>query len=186
MPNPGNEINEQSFSLQPFPMDKPLSGLEITGKIARRSNTLVIRYALLDHLAEAVIPAAADVPARRNELWKETCFELFLSVGDSPRYWEFNLSPSGHWNIYRFENYRQGMQEETAFASLPFAVQRLPDLVSLALEADSEGIAGKGDTLKVGICTVIIHRDGELSYWALTHPGPKPDFHRRDGFTIGL
>ncbi len=179
-------MNEQSFSLQPFPTNKPFSSLEITGRIARRSNTLVIRYTLLDYLADAVIPPAAAVPARRNELWKETCFEFFLSVGDSPRYWEFNLSPAGHWNVYRFEDYRQGMREEAAFASLPFAVQRAPGIVSLALEADLAGIAAKGDTLKVGISTVIEHRDSELSYWALTHPDRKPDFHRRGGFTIGL
>ena len=64
----------------------------------------------------------ADMPARRDRLWEETCFEFFLAVKNSPRYWEFNLSPAGHWNVYRFADYRQGMQEEPAFASLPFSV----------------------------------------------------------------
>ena len=28
--------------------------------------------------------------------------------------------------------------------------------------------------------------DGTLSYWALAHPSPKPDFHHPDGFVLEL
>ena len=44
-------------------------------------------------------------PRRRDRLWEETCLELFLGEEGSERYWEFNLSPAGHWNVYRFEFY---------------------------------------------------------------------------------
>jgi len=33
---------------------------------------------------------------------------------------------------------------------------------------------------------VLERRNGALEYWALSHPGPEADFHRRDGFSLRL
>ncbi|MGH2415115.1 MAG: hypothetical protein ACRDEA_15770, partial [Microcystaceae cyanobacterium] len=66
-------MKDQRFSLQPFPTATSLPNLQITGNIARHSNTLTIRYALLGHLTELMIPTPTDRPARKNELWEETC-----------------------------------------------------------------------------------------------------------------
>ncbi len=175
-----------SFSLQPFPVAGHLPRVTIVGSIARRSNTLAIRYALLGQVADLVIPAPAAMPARRYALWEETCFEFFLAVKDSPRYWEINLSPSGDWNVYRFTAYRQGMQEETAFTSLPLSVQRESDSLSLALELDLDVIVRADQALEVAVSAVIKQRDGEVTYWALTHRGPQADFHRRDTFIMTM
>jgi hypothetical protein len=179
-------MNDRPFSLQPFPSANALPSLKITGNIARRSNTLAIRYALLGPLAELAIPAPADLPARRNGLWEETCFEFFLGVKDSDGYWEFNLSPAGDWNVYRFAAYRQGMQEETAFPSLPFSVQNQSDSLRLALELDLEKIVQPDQALEVAISAVLKPKDGEVTYWALTHPRPQADFHWRDSFILDL
>jgi len=164
----------------------PSAGLKITGNISQCFNTLVIRYALLGRLDKLRIPAPADTPARKHELWEETCFEFFLAVKNSPQYWEFNLSPSGHWNVYRFAAYRQGMEEEAAFMSLPFSVQNQPDSLLLALDLDLNQIVQADQALEVAISTVIKHGNGELSYWALLHPSPQADFHRRDSFIVEL
>ena len=179
-------MNHHNFFLQPFSPAGPLVHLQITGNIGRRANTLAIHYQLLGHLAELVIPAPADVPARKNCLWEGTCFELFLAVKNSPQYWECNLSPAGHWNVYRFGAYRQGMQEEMAFTSLPFRVQKESDSLQLALEVELDKIVQADQPLDVAISTVIEHRDGEVTYWALIHRGPQADFHRRDSFILEL
>jgi hypothetical protein len=179
-------MNHLSFSLQPFPKANPLPTLEITGSIARNFNTLAIRYVLLGHLAEIVTPPAQSLPARKTGLWEETCLEFFLAVRDCPRYWEFNLSPAGDWNVYRFAAYREGMQEETAFASLPLEVVNQSDSLVLALELTLDSILPTDQKLEVAISAVIKHRNGELSYWALTHRGPQVDFHRRAGFILKL
>jgi len=128
----------------------------------------------------------AEAPGRRHGLWEGTCFELFLGLKDSPRYWEFNLSPAGHWNVYRFESYRQGMVEETAITALPLRVQRREDSLSMALELDLRAIVPAGRALEAAIAAVLKSREDEASYWALTHPGPEADFHRRDGFILEL
>ena len=174
----------RDFSLQPFSPLAPLLTIKITSHIARRSRQLAIRYDLRGDLAELVIPAPAARPARRHRLWEETCFEFFLGVKDSPGYWEFNLSPSGHWNVYRFTGYRQGMAEETALTPLPMSVRRRPELLRLALELDVEEIVAADQPLMVGIAAVIKLAGGGLTYWALIHPGAEADFHRRDSFLV--
>ena len=174
----------QGFSLTPFPSACPLAAMKITGTIGRRDGVLSLEYELLGLTETIAVPVPAVVPVRRDGLWKETCFELFLGPEKSDRYWEFNFSPAGHWNIYGFEGYRQGMREEQAFASLPFFVQIHPDALNLSVELDLEKIIPRDRALKVGISAVVRSAGGECTYWALTYPGPQPDFHRRAGFII--
>ena len=179
-------MNSHRFSLKPFPSSDTLPYLEISGNIGRLSKTLTISYTLHGLLSEVIIPAPADVPARKNALWEETCFEFFLGTKKSDRYWEFNLSPAGHWNVYCFESYRQGMQEELAFESLIVNVQRKPDALQLSLKVDLDKINLIDKTLKVAISAVTKSINGKITYWALTHPGPQADFHLKDSFIIEL
>ncbi len=179
-------MNGQDFSLQPFSPIPPALDFKITGHIARRPRQLAIRYDLHGPLAELVIPAPADLPSRKHGLWGETCFEFFLGVKHAPRYWEFNLSPAGHWNVYRFAGYRQGMEEETAVTALPFDVKQQSGSRLLVLELDIDKIVRADQPLEVGIAAVIKLADGGLTYWALIHPGPEADFHRRDSFLVEL
>ena len=179
-------MNDQSFSLAPFPSARPLPSVTIDGTIARHAGTLTVSYALRGRLEEVVIPEPAAVPARKRGLWEETCFELFFAVRTSPRYWEVNLSPAGHWNVYRFASYRQEMEEETDFSSLPFRVERQSDSLSLSLELDLKRIARAVQVLEVAVSAVTKQRDGSVAHWALAHRGPKPDFHRRESFVVVL
>jgi len=179
-------MNEGSFSLEPFPTADPVPGLKFTGTIARRSHSLVLVYDLRGPVAELIIPAPAAVPARKTGLWQETCFEFFLAPRNSPGYWEFNLSPAGHWNAYRFAGYRQEMQEESALISFPFRLLNQSNSLRLVLELDLDRLVPVDQTLEVAISAVIHCRNGAMSYWALAHCGPAPDFHRRDSFVLVL
>ncbi len=76
------------------------------------------------------------------------------------------------------------MAEEAAFASLPFRVQRRPDSWLLTLKVDLAKIVPADQSLEIGISAVIKLREGEATYWALSHPGPQADFHRRDSFSV--
>ncbi|MEH1940224.1 MAG: DOMON-like domain-containing protein [Nostoc sp.] len=187
-------MNHQTFSLQPFPSTKSLLNLKIAGNIARNSNQLAISYTLEGDLKEISLALAqhggiappSNTPSRKHELWKDTCFEFFLGIKDSPRYWEFNLSPAGHWNVYRFDAYRQGMQEETAFTILPFNVQNQADGLALVLYVDLNKIVSAEQAIEIGITTVIKDRADEVTYWALTHQGAEADFHLRNSFIVKL
>ena len=174
------------FSLKPFRIEEDLPGIGIKGTIGRRSNTLSIGFALIGNLSDLSIPAPAESPGRKDRPWEGTCLELFLGMRDSGRYWEFNLSPAGHWNVYRFVSYRKGMREEPAFASLPFRVRTRPEGLRVSMELDIGKIVPTGKAVEAAVCAVILTLRGKRSHWALTHSGTRPDFHRRDGFALAL
>jgi hypothetical protein len=174
------------FFLKPFPGEANPAGVTIGGSIARRADALSVRYEVRGDLSKVSIPTAGEAPRRRDRLWEETCLELFLGTGDSDRYWEFNLSPSGNWNVYRFTRYREGMREEPAYPSLPFDVRIGPDSLDLSMELDVGTILTAEETLRIGVAAVVNTVDGRTIHLALTHPGPRPDYHQRDGFALLL
>ncbi len=183
-------MNEQTFSLKPFPDYQVQPDLRISGNIIRYVNELTITYALFGDLKDVLIAAdsnvSSNIAGRKHGLWEETCFEFFLGIKDSPSYWEFNLSPSGHWNVYSFEGYRQGMQEEILFTELPFTVQFPTDGLVTAVSINLDKFAPPDQIIQVGITSVIKQKDGSFSYWALAHKGEEPDFHLRKSFVIEL
>jgi hypothetical protein len=179
-------MTARDFSLQAFPGTGLQLDLKITGSVTRHYHTFDIRYVLHGPLADLLIPAPAEAPTRRHRLWEETCFEFFLALRNAPRYWEFNLSPAGDWNVYRFCDYREGMQEEPTFARLPFALNIQLDALTLNLKCPLDPIVPANQPLEVAVSAVTRHRNGKATCWALTHPGPQPDFHRRDSFIMDL
>lgn len=183
---PRYPVNLQGFSLIPFPAEEHRPDIGITGRVWQRADTLSVCYALRGNLSEIAMPASGELPERKDRLWEETCLEFFLGVRDSRRYWEFNLSPAGHWNVYRFTGYRKGMREEPAYTSLPFRLQMEPGTVRLSLDLGLGKIIPAGRTVEVAISAVIRTVAGMTSHWALVHPGPRPDFHRRDGFVLNV
>jgi len=78
-------LTRQSFSLIPFSaQDVPT--ITINGQIARQSSTFNIRYVLAGDLGAVSLPSLNANPARKDELWRRTCFELFLAIKDTPQY----------------------------------------------------------------------------------------------------
>jgi hypothetical protein len=119
--------------------------------------------------------------ARRDELWRTTCFEAFLTDG-SAGYIEVNLSPWKGWNIYRFDRYREGMREVEVLKPPQIEVRERRLEASLNLAALFPATA----RLHAGLTAVVSVPDGPLSYWALRHADEKPDFHRPESFVLEL
>ena len=176
----------RSLFLKPFPADAPVPGFQITTSIKRSSNIIAVSYALLGPITQLGLPAQAEKPSRKNALWEETCFELFLGIKNSARYWEFNISPAGHWNVYRFNAYRQGMLEEPAISSLPINIDHRSEVLRLSLKIGLDDIVPPEEVLEAAVSAVIKTVNGKMTYWALVHPGPEADFHRRDSFIVDL
>ncbi len=176
-------MKKYTFSLQPFQPTN--TDLQITGEISRDNNILTVYYRLKGDLGAIEIPAVEKLPIRKNELWETTCFEFFLGIKDTPMYWEFNLSPSGDWNIYHFDDYRQSMQLEHKVESLPFNILRDSNALYLGLEFNLDCLSII-ENLDVSITTVTKNKQGEISYWALKHSGEEADFHLRDSFSLSL
>jgi len=180
----GIKFTRQSFSLIPFSIQETLE-LEINGQVSRCGNTFYIQYMLDVNLETIVLPAWRLAPSRRDELWRMTCFEFFIAIKYKPQYWEYNISPSGDWNVYVMDGYRQlGMREETRIKRLPFELQKKSKSVSLELAINLDPIIESKMPIEVGIASIIQRPNGQQTYWALVHPRPEADFHLREGFVL--
>ena len=135
------------------------------------------------HFSQIAWPQASSAPGRKDELWKESCFECFIQDGDGNSYLEFNGSLSGDWNLYSFTAYREGMK------AVPVETENSPKLFVLnqnesMLEVEwkiARSILPK-EVSKLSLTTVLKTNDGSVSYWALEHTGERPDFHLRSSF----
>jgi len=124
----------------------------------------------------------ADEPVRADDLWRTTCFEAFLRRTGDDAYREWNFAPSGSWASYDFSGYRHSIGDAPVTAE-PYL--RTEDNLTwwglgatIAMEA--------GVQWELGLSAVLEEADGTKSYWALAHPGEKPDFHHPGCFTARL
>ncbi len=183
-----------SFELKPFEANENTQNLAITGTVTSAGGSLSFSYTLAGDLATVAIPSfdlnSSPVPARQDRLWEKTCFEFFLTAGPqhskADPYWEFNLSPAGHWNVFAIASYRQGLRLEPAFSSLPFTVQTSPHKLHLEVSVDISDLVNPLQPLRLGVSAVTVSATGQESFWALAHPGVEADFHHPDGFAIAL
>lgn len=170
-------------SLWSHPVGYSIAPLEIHAGVERLSATVLrFRYLMRGHIDGLVIPPVS-APLRSNNLWRTTCFEAFLFRPDGPAYVELNFSPSTQWAAYDFAAYRDGMVHASLPAPPDLEVRRqagsLELTATISLDAASE--AGR-----LSLCAVVESPGGSLSYWAQSHAGDKPDFHRQDCFTLEL
>ena len=156
------------------------------GEIRREGRRLLLRLRLAVAIEAVHWPSPVAAPSRLDGLWATTCFECFWAVEGERPYWEINLYPAGHWNLYRLEDYRDGLRPEPGYDMPPHRVVRNAGELTLHLDLLLPPAIPAAAPLQVAITSVIEERSGRLSYLALAHPGPEPDFHRRDGFLLRL
>lgn len=177
-------MNSTKFSLIPATV-ATVPPIEVIGVVKRDLEWLHIQYQLTGKLSEIKMASPNSKPNRKYDLWETTCCEFFVRPYDQSQYWEFNLAPSGDWNIFRFPDYRQDIAEELAYNALKFEVWRSPELFQLDLAVDLSPIIHPQQNLDLAISAVIESRK-QLSYWALTHPATEADFHHQESFAIAL
>lgn len=173
----------QIILLQPFFTENTPEECHISTLLSNDGSSLKVTFELTSRLADLKIPDFKRSDRKRSDkLWEHTCFEIFLGRHGMPNYWEFNLSPSGEWNVYSFSGYRQGMKREISFDTLPFEV-KIPSgqVLKLKTAIDLKFFQSFSD-INVGLSAVLERNDGNKSYWAVSHPGDTPDFHAREGW----
>lgn len=139
-----------------------------------------LRYTLRGDWARLRLPTPRATPGRAEGLWRHTCFELFRGTTATPAYEEFNFSPSGAWASYRF--LRERVPAPAGHGAIPGACRSQgPTPQELVLHARLPAPAASANVL-IGLSAVLEADDGSLSYWALRHSRPQPDFHARAGW----
>ncbi len=162
--------------------------IDLSVTVDRRGSDLQVFYQMTGDVAAIALPDFESLdsasPERRMGLWEMTCFEFFFAVPGQAGYWEVNLSPAGHWNVFRLDAYRSGLREEERIAGLPVRFDRSGFSLETVLDLNGLGI---GDCeIELSVTAVIAERSGAVSYWALCHAGAEADFHLRDSFVMAL
>ena len=181
------------LALEPFGGLPHPPDLTVSGQARRLGGRLELVWRLTGDLDALVLPDASQSRRRCDGLWQTTCLEAFWGFAGQDAYWELNLAPSGDWNLYRLSHYRGPLVPVALEVPPAWEVRRtLRELeLEVAVELDL-ALAGGEDpavaTLPLEISlTAVIDQVGQgVSYWALAHTGAEPDFHRRDGFRLGL
>jgi hypothetical protein len=146
--------------------------------LGRRGDSLWLMF-IVDGDIDAVEWPPEAQPGRADDLWRHTCFEVFVAADNG--YVEYNLSPTGQWATYRFDSYREGMRPADQTIDV-HGLDGGENYVALEAVIDLPPDA----TGPIALSAVIEATDGTLSYWALAHPSDKPDFHHPDSFVLEL
>jgi hypothetical protein len=150
--------------------DAPAGAIQsIDAELERMDDGAVAIFRVRGDIAKLFIPPAAE-PGRADNLWRTTCFELFVA-GEGTSYREFNFSPSGQWAAYQFDDYRSGMCE--ADARIESELCHENNILQLAAEIKTEF----ANPVLVGLTAVIEEVGGIISYWSTAFAPGKPDFH---------
>lgn len=170
------------FSLAPHPAYAPTPFMALEAELARRGGHLHLAFRVSGASALKTPPTTA--PARRDGLWRTTCFEAFIRPDAGAVYYEFNMAPSGDWAAYRFDAYRRGMADAGVGAPrIDWRIDGRAGLMTALLDLEA---LSPSPSARLGLSAVLESMAGEKSFWALAHPADKPDFHRADGFIARL
>lgn len=165
-------------------LDTPCTAIAAVGaQIATRdSEGWTVSFVAVGRAGEVDLPPPAPA-VHTDGLWQTTCFELFFAqTGDA--YVELNLSPSGAFAAYHFDHYRTGMRA----IDIPpprIALDAGREQLTMTVHLDEDDLPWDR-TGRIGISAVIAEKGGCTSYWALSHPTGRPDFHHRDCFALEL
>ena len=147
-----------------------------------RPGSLVLSYVVSGRISDLRLPPIVAA-ARADELWRHTCFEVFVRGSADPGYYEFNFSPSTQWAAYRFGGYRNGMRVAAEISAPRIEVRSSAETYTLQAALAFDGLS---PPLHLGLSAVLEETNGCKSYWALAHPPGKADFHHVDCFALEL
>lgn len=143
----------------------------VTAAITATPEGCEAEFRLEGHVPAIIMPPPA-IPARRDNLWQTTCFEIFWQPLGGTAYREFNLSPSGQWAAYDFDSFREGMRDAPV------------EKVEIACSHDDAGLVLKASIAanlpapaQVALNAIVEHPDGSKQFWALAFPPGKAEFH---------
>jgi hypothetical protein len=178
---------ENWIDLRRHPSTRAETVRAIAVRVCRSASAELQMTFRLDGDIPRICVPSPGVPRIATQLWQHTCFEAFIAVEGQPAYHEFNFAPSGEWAVYAFCGYRNGGPLANETMRPHIAVRSTDNRLELDTLVRLDGLSAvhPSASLRIGFSAVIEASDG-LSYWALRHPGDKPDFHDADGFALLL
>jgi len=174
----GQGLGTHRLTAHPDFPPRAVRGVEV--QWVETGRALRLRYRVDGH-EELLVPPFAG-RGRADELWRTTCFELYLQPEGETGYVEFNFSPSQRWAAYDFEDYRAGMRDRPLDAEPVGELNSGERLLVQDVLLDTAALPAK--PWRLGLSAILEEDDGTISYWALAHGAGRPDFHHPDGFAL--
>ncbi|MEZ4872287.1 MAG: hypothetical protein R2827_08590 [Bdellovibrionales bacterium] len=124
---------------------------------------------------KVIFPDSEEETRSKEDLWKTTCFELFLGWGK--KYLEINIAPDGIYDIFEFDSYRQKTSQPQSL---------IQNIVSRSFYIGQTVYCFGVAQLQEGITltqfdkvhpTMVVESKTGMHYWATKHPSSEPDFH---------
>ena len=140
--------------------NKPLLNQKVVAKIQSNEGVITLKYSFNQDISLYETPT--------NDLWKGSCFELFIKGGSSS-YKEINITPSGRANIIAFSDYRK--IEAINDFSKNIKIEKEDKCYSIEILFDN--ISDK----LINITMISANQNLERVFFARNHYSKTPDFH---------
>ena len=170
-------INQTYTLKNHYKTDEPTT---VKATIKLHQNHLILEYQILGNLSNYHFPKITT-QQRADNLWLDTCFELFVASINSNSYWEINISPSTKWNIYYFTSYKEGMRNSDIISIPTIKAHKYHNEYVLSVESIiSEECFDQG--LLINLCVILLDKKGVRHFYSIKRREESPDFHDRDYF----
>ncbi|RUM68464.1 MAG: hypothetical protein DSZ07_06640 [Sulfurovum sp.] len=123
------------------------------------------------------------IQAREDNLWKESCFELFIAHSNKPSYYELNISPSTNWNFYSFSNYKREMNEEKNISEPFIDSSKMQEAYKLSFEFEfyEEFIEKE---LIFNLAVILLDTKGIRHFYSIHQREERVDFHDKEYWNL--
>jgi len=153
------------------------SNLRVTTTVYLNQKSIALSFVIKGKLDEYSFSPQSK-QTRANELWKATCFELFLANSNNEAYYEFNFSPSLAWNFYYLNEYR-AEPCEVEMNTEP-KIETLYGQDSFQIFCELEINTRSFDSYNVA--AILLTKEAQRTFWSVNHLNTAPDFHHRANF----
>ena len=137
-----------------------------------------IEYEIIGDLSSYSFPKKTK-QKRANELWKDTCFELFIANYSSTEYYEINTSPSTEWNAYHFTSYKKEMRESDLFSPPRISFYQSDNRYTFSFEMTfRKNIFDK--ELLINLAVILLDKEEKRHFYSINRQNSSPDFHNRE------
>lgn len=135
--------------------------------------------------AERAEPPSAALRAFEPELWKVSCFELFVKT-EGEAYHEWNFAPdAGAYAHFEFASYRMRTLAGGIKGGAPLSIERaragrtyeLAATLDLGFSPALAWHAMNRRPVKALLSAILETAPGAQTFWATRHALAKPDFH---------
>ncbi len=158
--------------------------IEIQANLEIENKILSLEFNIIGDI-ENYLFDKPSIQKRENELWKRTCFELFIAPKSKSNYNELNISPSSEWNFYHFSNYKIGMKEDKDISkpSIYSSIRKNHYLLSCKFTINNKILE---DKLIFNLAVILLDKKGLRHFYSINRKRGVVDFHNREYWVYSL